>query len=198
MAIIDNMAVIVDRISIANVLFILLFEASVNVAIIVILVLVGFVLGFSWVFGIVEVWCCRCCLREDVDKSLVKDQLNEDIDELQIESLSDLKDDIKRLSLLIEHFHDFTIKDKQKKFLVESFNCYLEKDQINAKNLDIDTNLFNHLQHFIKELQNKNNYNAQLNKIRIQAVDLGLFYIHQRDKIIGDEIFRKAIKKKED
>ncbi|CAG8746417.1 13938_t:CDS:2, partial [Racocetra fulgida] len=55
----------------------------------------------------------------DVDKSLVKDQLNEDIDELQIESLSDLKDDIKRL--------------------VESFNCYLEKDQINAKNLDIDS-----------------------------------------------------------
>ena len=48
MAIIDNAAVIVDRISIANVLFILLFGASVNVASILILVLVGFVLGFSW------------------------------------------------------------------------------------------------------------------------------------------------------
>ncbi|CAG8732639.1 1088_t:CDS:2, partial [Racocetra persica] len=120
------------------------------------------------------------------------------IDELQIESLSDLKDDIKRLGLSIEHFHDFTIKDKQKKILVESFNCYLEKDQINAKNLDIDTNLFNYLQYFFKELQNKNNHNAQLNEIRMQAVDLELFYIHQRDRMIGDEIFRKAIKKKED
>ena len=55
MAIIDNAAVIVDRISIANVLFMLLFGASVDVASIVILALVGFVLGFSWVFGIVEV-----------------------------------------------------------------------------------------------------------------------------------------------
>ena len=55
MAIIDNTAVIVDRISIANILFMLLFEASVDVASIVILALVGFVLGFSWAFGIVEV-----------------------------------------------------------------------------------------------------------------------------------------------
>ena len=55
MAIIDNAAVIVNRISIANALFMLLFEASVDVASIGILALVGFVLGFSWVFGIVEV-----------------------------------------------------------------------------------------------------------------------------------------------
>ena len=51
MAIIDNAAVIVDKISIANVLFMLLFGASVDVASIVILALVGFVLGFSWAFG---------------------------------------------------------------------------------------------------------------------------------------------------
>ncbi|CAG8724272.1 14497_t:CDS:1, partial [Gigaspora rosea] len=62
---------------------------------------------------------------EDVDESLVN---HHNIDELQVESLSNLKDDIKRLSLSIEHFHDFKIKDKQKKILVESFNCYLEKD----------------------------------------------------------------------
>ena len=55
MAIIDNAAIIVDRISIANVLFILLFGASVDVAIIVILAFVGFVLGFSCAFGIVGV-----------------------------------------------------------------------------------------------------------------------------------------------
>ena len=45
-AIIDNAAVIVDRISIANVLFIFLFGASVDVASIVILVLVGLCLDF--------------------------------------------------------------------------------------------------------------------------------------------------------
>ncbi|CAG8806184.1 15822_t:CDS:1, partial [Dentiscutata erythropus] len=134
---------------------------------------------------------------EDVNKSLVKDQLNEDINELQIESLSDLKNDIKRLSLSIEHFHDFTIKDKQKKILVKSFNCYLEKeiDPLCNNNLEINNlqrknlaNLFNHLHHF--------NYNAHLKEIKMQAVNLGLFYINQRN-IIGNKTFRKVIKKKE-
>ncbi|RIB07342.1 hypothetical protein C2G38_2214731 [Gigaspora rosea] len=134
---------------------------------------------------------------EDVDKSLVKDQLNEDIDELQIESLSNLKDDIKRLSLSIEHFHNFTIKDKQKKILVELFNCYLKKDidPLCNNNLEINdlqrknlANLFDNFHHF--------NHNACLKEIKIQAINLGLFYINQRN-IIGDETFRKVIKKKE-
>ncbi|CAG8841814.1 21539_t:CDS:1, partial [Racocetra persica] len=46
--------------------------------------------------------------------------------------------DIKRLNLSIEHLNDFTVKKNIKKNLVESFNYYLEKDQISAKNLDID------------------------------------------------------------
>ncbi|CAG8563085.1 3419_t:CDS:2, partial [Racocetra persica] len=113
----------------------------------------------------------------DIDKSLInhhnKVQLNENIDE--------------RLSLSIEHFHDFTNNDNQKNILVKSFNYYLEKDQINTKNLDIDK-LLN---------KNENDLNAHQEEIRMQAFNLGLFYIQQRD-IIGDETFRKAIKKRED
>ncbi|CAG8794116.1 26573_t:CDS:2, partial [Dentiscutata erythropus] len=141
---------------------------------------------------------------EDVDKSLVnhqnKEQLNEVIDKLQIESLSDLKNDIKRLSLSIEHFHDLAINDHQKNILVESFNYYLEKNQINAKSLDIDDlKIYKFLNKcFFKELLNKNDHNAQLKEIRMQAFNLELFYFHQRDRMIGDETFRKAIKKKED
>ena len=48
MAIIDNAAVIVDRISIAKVLFILLFGASVDVASIVILAFLTLYLDFLW------------------------------------------------------------------------------------------------------------------------------------------------------
>ena len=66
MAIIDNAAVIVDRISIAKVLFILLFGASVDVASIVILAFVGFVLGFSWAFGIVGVADVVCGIGTEI------------------------------------------------------------------------------------------------------------------------------------
>ncbi|CAG8529230.1 13407_t:CDS:1 [Dentiscutata erythropus] len=154
-----------------------------------------------------------------------------DIDEYPIKSLS--INYIKSSDLSIDYLNDITIEDDNKKFLIESFNYYLKKDQINYKSLDIDdlkiskhlneiielqnplcsklndlqrknlVDLFIHIQHFIqhfiKKFLKKNNLDHTLLKImRTTANNLGLFYIHQRNVVIGDETFEKVIKKRID
>ncbi|CAG8855086.1 247_t:CDS:1, partial [Gigaspora margarita] len=121
--------------------------------------------------------------------------------------------DGKTVDLSIEYLSDFTIEDDKEKVLVDSFINYLWDDitELNnplslRNNLEINDlqqknlgELFNYLEYFNKVFANKNAHdNTCMKEMKTKAINLGLFYINQRNVIIGDVIFRKVIKKKMD
>ncbi|CAG8471422.1 8499_t:CDS:1 [Racocetra fulgida] len=60
------------------------------------------------------------------------------------------------------------------------------------------TDLFAHLQHFNQEFSKcnflKNDNSLFLRNMKTTAINLGLHYVHQKNVVIGDEIFKKAVK----
>ncbi|CAG8519669.1 11328_t:CDS:1 [Dentiscutata heterogama] len=74
--------------------------------------------------------------------------------------------DIKRSDLSIDYLNDITIEDDKKNSLIESFNYYLEKDQINDKNLDIDVLKIQKYLNMITELQNPPSLCNEINDLQ--------------------------------
>ncbi|CAG8525398.1 9314_t:CDS:1 [Dentiscutata heterogama] len=64
------------------------------------------------------------------------------------------------------------------------------------------TDLFAHLQHFNQEFSKcnflKNEDSLYLRNIKTTAINLSFYYVHQKNVVIGDEIFRKAVKDHKD
>ncbi|RIB26854.1 hypothetical protein C2G38_2162240 [Gigaspora rosea] len=67
------------------------------------------------------------------------------------------------------------------------------------------TDLFAHLQHFNEEFSKCNNnilYSNEdslyLRNIKTTAINLSFYYVHQKNVVIGDEIFKQAVKDHKD
>ncbi|CAG8593534.1 21497_t:CDS:1, partial [Gigaspora rosea] len=101
------------------------------------------------------------------------------------------------------------VEDDKKNGLVDSFKTFLQNDitELNnpllCNNLEINDlqrnnlgELFRYLEYFIREFNAHDN--TCLKGMKPKAINLGKFYIKQRNVFIGDEIFRKFIMKKMD
>ncbi|CAG8773014.1 7605_t:CDS:2, partial [Dentiscutata erythropus] len=113
---------------------------------------------------------------------LIDDNIKNNKKECLVESFNYyLKKDLNQLSLCnnLENLDDHL----QKNFDIEIHPLCnnLEIDHYQQKNL---ANLFNHLWYFIKEFI-KDHDITHLKKLRTNAINLGLFYIHQRNVMIG-------------
>ncbi|CAG8818593.1 25494_t:CDS:1, partial [Gigaspora margarita] len=108
-----------------------------------------------------------------------------------------LKKDLNQLSLCnnLENLINHLQKNLMFKEIDIEFYSLCNNLEIDYYQQKILANLFNHLWYFIMEFM-KYHDSTHLENLRMNTINLGLLYIHQRNEMIGDEIFRKVINKK--